>query len=56
MRNVYALNLVPEKIAGLMSILPQLWLTLRAELLAFSDFLEALAQVTKEENGLPDGS
>lgn len=55
-RNVYSLSLVPERIAGLMSILPQLWFTLRAELLAFSDFLEALAQVTQEGNGLLDGN
>jgi len=30
--------------AGLMTVLPNLWPMLRAELLAFADFLEALAQ------------
>ena len=43
-RNVYTMNLVPERMAGLMTALPDLWPTLRAELLAFADFLEALAQ------------
>ena len=43
-RNVYTMSLVPEKMAGLMSALPTLWLTLRAELLAFADFLEALGR------------
>jgi len=43
-RNVYTMNLVPERMAGLMTTVPGLWLTLRAELLAFADFLEALAQ------------
>jgi len=49
-RNVYTMSLVPEKMAGLMSALPRLWPTLHAELLAFADFLEALAQVVKEGN------
>ena len=39
-RNVYTINLVPERIAGLMSALPALWPELQAELLAFADFLE----------------
>lgn len=43
-RNVYTMSLVPEKMAGLMSALPTLWLTLRAELLAFADLLEALGR------------
>ena len=43
-RNVYTMNLVPDRMAGLMTMLPNLWPTLRAELLAFADFLEALAQ------------
>jgi len=43
-RNVYTMNLVPDKMAGLMSALPGLWSRLRAELLAFADFLEDLAQ------------
>ncbi len=44
-RNVYTMNLVPERMAGLMGALPGLWQAMRAELLAFSDFLDALAQV-----------
>ena len=44
-RNVYTMNLVPEKIAGLMAALPELWPGLRAELQAFADFLDELAQV-----------
>lgn len=43
-RSVYTMTLVPEKMAGLMSALPGLWPQLRAELLAFADFLEELAQ------------
>ena len=43
-RSVYTMSLVPEKMAGLMSVLPTLWPTVRAELLAFADFLEALGQ------------
>jgi len=42
-RNVYTINLVPGKIAGLMLALPLLWPKLRAELLAFAEFLEELA-------------
>lgn len=43
-RNVYTMSLAPQKTAGLMSALPELWSTLRAELLAFADFLEALGR------------
>ena len=43
-RNVYALNLSPKKIEPLVSTLVELWQRLRAELLAFADFLEELAQ------------
>ena len=43
-RNVYTMNLSPDKVAGLMSVLPELWPKLRAELLAFANFLEQLAQ------------
>jgi hypothetical protein len=46
-RNVYTMNLVPEKMAGLMSALPGLWPTLRAELLVFADFLEELTQASQ---------
>lgn len=48
-RNVYATNLSPEKMAGLVSALPALWSVLRAELSAFADFLEALGQARPEE-------
>lgn len=41
-RNVYATNLVPDKITGLMSTLPVLWPILKAELTAFCNFLKAL--------------
>lgn len=49
-RNVYTTNLVPDKMAGLMVALPELWPGIQDELLAFADFLEALA----EENEIPD--
>lgn len=49
-RNVYTMNLVPHKMAGLMSALPELWARLRAELLAFADFLEALAQASQRSD------
>ena len=45
-RNVYTMNLSPDKVAGLMSALPELWPKLRAELLAFADFLEQLSEDT----------
>ena len=45
-RNVYTMNLVPKKMAGFMSALPGLWPRLRAEVLAFADFLEDLAQAS----------
>ena len=48
-RSVYTMSLVPEKMAGLMSALRTLWPGLRAELLAFADFLEALAQTSQTE-------
>ena len=43
-RNLYATNLVPEKMASLMDELPQLWPKLQKELLAFAKFLEYLAE------------
>jgi hypothetical protein len=46
-RNVYTMNLVPDKMTGLMSALPELWPGLRAELLAFADFLEDLARTSQ---------
>jgi len=48
-RNVYTMNLVPDKMAGVMSALPGLWPKLRAELLAFAEFLEDLAQASLPE-------
>lgn len=44
-RNVYT-TMMPEKMEGLMEVLPRLWPQLRAELLAFADFLDALADVS----------
>jgi hypothetical protein len=46
-RNVYTMNLVPGKMTGLMSALPELWPGLRAELLAFADFLEDLGRTSQ---------
>jgi hypothetical protein len=48
-RNAYTMNLVPDKMAGLLATLPELWSQVRAELLAFADFLEQLAHVDEEE-------
>jgi len=44
-RNVYTMNIVPEKVSRLMFRLPEVWEALRAELLSFADFLEDLAHV-----------
>jgi len=41
-RNVYTINLVPEKMERLMETLPEFWPTLRTELLAFADYLDVL--------------
>ena len=46
-RNVYTINLVPDKMTKLILDLPNLWSKLCAELLAFAEFLEELAA---EEN------
>jgi len=43
-RNIYTFSLIPEKIEPLVSSLPELWSGLRAELLAFADFLEDVAK------------
>ena len=43
-RNVYATNLVPEKMASLVDGLRELWPELQAELLAFAQFLEYVAR------------
>lgn len=42
-RNVYTMNIAPEKMAGLVSTLPELWRQLRAELSSFAEFTEDLA-------------
>ncbi len=42
-RNIYATNLVPTKMAGLLARLLPLWHKLRAELTAFAAFLEQIA-------------
>jgi len=46
-RNVYTLNLLPERVEDLVSALPELWPKLSAELSAFADFLDQMAE---EEN------
>jgi hypothetical protein len=46
-RNVYTRSLAPGKMVALMAALPEFWPTLRAELLAFADFLEALDQASQ---------
>ena len=47
-RNVYTFNLVPDKIEPLITALPALWPQVRAELLAFVDFLSDLAQANNK--------
>jgi hypothetical protein len=42
-RNVYTVNIVPAKMSRIVSVLPDLWAKLRAELSAFADFMEDLA-------------
>ncbi len=39
-RNIYAADLIPERMARMLINLPGLWTDLRAELLAFADFLD----------------
>ncbi|MBW1791008.1 MAG: antitoxin [Deltaproteobacteria bacterium] len=46
-RNVYTFNLVPGKMESLVLDLPELWSKVKAELLAFADFLSELAGETK---------
>jgi hypothetical protein len=41
----YTMNFVPEKIRRLVSILPNLWPKLRAELTAFAELSEDLGAV-----------
>lgn len=45
-RNVYTFNLVPSRITPLLSNLPKLWSQVKAELLAFADFLFEATQST----------
>jgi len=47
-RNIYTFNLVPEKIKPLMLSLPDLSSRVRAELLAFADFLSDLARARQK--------
>jgi len=47
-RSVYTMNLVPERMANLLGGLPELWATARAELLAFAEFVEDLANVNED--------
>ena len=42
-RNVYATNLVPAKMQGLVEHLPGLWSSLRVELSAFAAFLARIS-------------
>ena len=42
-RNVYTVNMVPAKMSRIVSVLPDIWTKLRAELSAFADFTEDLA-------------
>jgi len=42
-RNLYATNLVPNKMQGLLERLPIVWNQLRAELMTFATFLEQIA-------------
>ena len=46
-RNVYTMNLASDKMDGLMSTLPGLWQKLRAEMLAFADFVKELAEASE---------
>jgi len=42
-RNVYSMNIIPKRLEPLVTKLPALWDSLRRELLAFADFIDALA-------------
>ena len=42
-RNIYAANLDPKRMGGLVHDLPALWLEVRAQIEAFSSFLAALS-------------
>jgi len=47
-RNVYTFNLVPNKIEPLITALPTLWPHVKAELLAFADFLSDLTKAKRD--------
>lgn len=47
--NVYTMNLVPARMSDLIAALPDLWMRLRAELLAFADFMEEVAQADSDQ-------
>lgn len=42
-RNVYTMNIMPDKMNRLVTTLPDFWPVLRGELLAFADFTDELA-------------
>lgn len=42
-RNVYTFNLSPDKMKGLLDVLPDVWSKLQAEMLAFAAYLQALS-------------
>jgi hypothetical protein len=48
-RHAYTMQLVPDRMVRLMTNLPALWPRLRAELLAFADFLDDLATSSQTE-------
>ncbi len=43
-RNVYTMNLSPKRLEPLVSALPALWASIRDEMSAFAEFVEALAE------------
>ena len=43
-RNIYTANLIPERMASLLVTLPDLWHSVRAELLAYADLLEQMEE------------
>ena len=43
-RNVYTMNLRPDKMSGLMLSLTEIWPKLKEELRAFSNFMEELTK------------
>lgn len=45
-RNAYSFNLEADKMTGVVDTLSPLWKQIRAELLAFADFLEALSNAS----------